>query len=139
MHPFAAPKTLSPNLSRARAYWEGLLRGAATMPFWDDFAPSALGDLESRAFTLEAFDKPQRFRVALVGSAVKAGLGADLEGLFLDEIDPPAPFAFLLSQASATVESGKPTLWKAESGERLLLPMWGEGRVGLLLGVIASD
>ena len=135
MHPFAAPKTLSPDLTRARAYWEGLLRGSAAMPFWDDLAPADLGDLEGWAFTLEAFDKPQRFRVAMVGADLKAKLGAEFEGVFLDEVELPAPFAYLLSQASATVESRAPTLFKGEEGQRLLLPMWGDGRVGLLLGM----
>lgn len=138
MHPFAAPKTLSPDLARARAYWEGLLRGAATMPFWDDFKPSDLGDLESEAFTLEVFDKPERFRVGMVGPALKARLGVELEGAFLGEGELPEPFGYLLSQASATVESGEPSLYRGEAGERLLLPMWGEGRIGLILGVIAQ-
>jgi hypothetical protein len=136
MSPFSAPKTLSPDLTRVRAYWEGMLRGAATMPFWDDFAPGGLGDLQGAAFTLEAFDKPERFRVAYVGADLKPALGGDFEGVFLGEGPAPAPFAFLLSQASATVESGQPTLYRGDRFQRLLLPMWGEGRIGLLLGCL---
>lgn len=136
MQPFAAPKTLPPALARTRAYWEGLLRGGATMPFWDDLVLSDLGDAQRDAFTIEVFDKPQRFRVGLVGEDLKAQLGQDLEGVFLDEHAMPAPFAFLLAQASATVEGAEPTLHRGAASQRLLLPMWGEGRIGLLLGVI---
>jgi hypothetical protein len=141
MSPFAVPKTLSPRLTRARAYWEGLLRGGAEMPFWDDLAPADLGDVEAWAFTLEVADNPQRIRFGIVGQALKAGAKAGLEGLYLDEHQLGEPFSFLLSQASATVESRRPTLHRREGAggyARLLLPMWGEGRVGLLLGVIET-
>jgi len=139
MHPFAAPDTLTPGLARVRAYWEGLLRNAAPMPFWDDLVLGDLGDLERNAFTLEIFDKPERFRFGLLGQDLKQCCAADLEGVFLGEGDLPEVFGFLLSQASATVESGLPTLHRLGRGQncaRLLLPMWGEGRIGLLLGVV---
>lgn len=140
MYPFAPPTTLPPDLARAKSYWDGLLRGAATMPFWDDYVPADLGDLQRSAFTLEVFDKPERFRIGLVGEGLRQRLGGELGGVFLGEGEMKEPFGFLLSQASATVESGSPTLHVADGDggySRLLLPMWGEGRVGMILGVLA--
>lgn len=109
------------------------------MPFWDDLVLGDMGDLQGDAFTLEVFDKPERFRFGLMGKDLEACCVGEVEGLFLGEDRLSEPFGFLLSQASATVESAAPTLYRSE-GEmpyaRLLLPMWGEGRVGLLLGVV---
>ncbi|MDQ0464376.1 hypothetical protein QO010_002157 [Caulobacter ginsengisoli] len=140
MQPFAAPRTLPSQLERARAYWQGLLRGGADIPFWDDLQLTDLGDLVRDSFTLDAFELPLRFRFAQVGEGLKQSGGADLEGVFLDEAQLSTPFEFLLSQASATVEGRCPTLHKVPGAySRLLLPMWGEGRVGLLLGVVAWD
>ena len=139
MHPYPEPRSLPPRLERARAYWRGLIRNAAPMPFWDDLAPGDLGDILDDAFTLEAFDKPERFRFGLVGDGLERGDLRGLEGTFLGEAPLPEPFAFLLSQASATVEAARPTLHQGGDGERyarLLLPMWGDGRVGLLLGLV---
>lgn len=139
MHPYSAPRTLPARLDRARAYWRSLIRKKAPMPFWDDLTPSDMGDLVDDAFTLEVFDKPERFRFALVGKRLEAGGVPELEGTFLGEGPLPSPFDFLLSQASATVEAGQPTLLRFTGSnryDRLLLPMWGDGRTGLLLGVI---
>lgn len=139
MHPYPESRTLPPRLERARAYWRGLLRNAAPMPFWDDLSPGDLGDVADCAFTLEVFDRPERFRFALVGTELEDGGARELEGAFLGEGALPEPFGFLLSQASATVEAARPTLHQGGDGAhyaRLLLPMWGDGRVGLLLGVV---
>lgn len=138
MQPYFAPRALSPRLERVRAYWRSLIRRAAPMPFWDDFAPADMGDVMDDAFTLEVFDKPERFRFALVGEGLETGGPRDLEGAFL-EGPLASPFDYLLSQASATVEGRRPTLHRnagPEGHARLLLPMWGEGRVGLLLGMV---
>ena len=35
------------------AYWRGLLRGSAQMPFWDDYRPTDLPDLADRLFLVE--------------------------------------------------------------------------------------
>lgn len=139
MQPYSVPQDLPPGLERARAYWRSLIRKAAPMPFWDDLAPTDMGDIVDDAFTLEAFDKPERFRFALVGEGLEGGGVRELEGTFLGEGPLPSPFDFLLSQASATVEAGQPTLYRGDGPnryDRLLLPMWGDGRTGLLLGVI---
>jgi hypothetical protein len=62
-------------------------------------------------------------------------------GKFADEIQPRTPFNYLCSQCSATVENREPTFFHHRSGaggafSRLLLPMWGDGRIGMLLGAV---
>lgn len=136
-HPYALPTRLSPELARVHAYWRGLLRGAAEMPFWDDAKLGDLPDLSDRLLLVDVFSPPERYRFASLGKALSAD---DLAGRFLDETRLPSPFAFLRSQAAATVECAQPTFFK-EEGElggysRLLLPMWGEGRISMLLGAV---
>jgi hypothetical protein len=136
-HPYAVPAGLSPDLARVMAYWRGLLRGSAAMPFWDDAKLSDLPDLEDRMFLIDVFDQPDRYRFGVVGQA----LGGDgLAGRFLDETDLARPFEFLASQCAATVECAEPTyLRHPASGapySRLLLPMWGDGRISMLLGIV---
>ena len=61
--------------------------------------------------------------------------GANITGKFVDEIAAKAPLAFFTAQASATVESAEPTYYH-DGVARLLLPMWGDGHVAMLLGII---
>lgn len=136
-HPYAPPVRLSPELARVQAYWRGLLRGGAEMPFWDDAKLTDLPDLADRLFLIDVFSPPERYRFATLGKALTGG---DLAGRFLDETQLSSPFAFLRSQAAATVEAAQPTYFRDE-GElggygRLLLPMWGEGRISMLLGAV---
>jgi hypothetical protein len=136
-HPFRLPARLSPDQTRVLAYWRGLLRGGATMPFWDDAKLSDLPDLADRLFLVDVFQQPERFRFGVVGQALAAD---GLAGLFLDETELQFPFEFLRSQCSATVESAEPSLFAGEGGERphtrVLLPMWGDGRISMLLGAV---
>jgi hypothetical protein len=137
--PYALPPSLERDLARVHAFWDGLKRHDAEMPFWDDVKISALGELAGRLMMIEASDKPVRFRIAfgLVGADIQQRYGHDLSGKFLDEIDIAAPLQFLQSQCSATAESRAPTYYRnadsAGSYARLLLPLWGEGRIGMLL------
>jgi len=139
-HPFATPAHLPPDLARVQAYWRGLLRGEAKIPFWDDAKLSDLPDLTDRLFLVDAFQGPERFRFAEVGARVG---GREFGGRFLDETDLPWPFEFLRAQCSATVECAAPTCFRFEDPAasgwpywRLLLPMWGDGHVSMLLGVV---
>jgi hypothetical protein len=136
--PYALPHTLERDLARVYTFWEGLKRHEAEMPFWDDVKISALPDLAGRLMMIEATDKPVRFRIAfgLVGADIKQHYGHDLSGKFLDEIDAAAPLQFLVSQCCATVESRAPTYYRndgAEGYSRLVLPLWGDSRIGMLL------
>lgn len=136
-HPYAVPARLSPDLARVQAYWEGLLRGAATMPFWDDVKPSDLPDLVGHLFLIDVMGPPERFRLAQVGEALAS---EGLAGKFLDEFDQHRPFEFLRSQCVATVECAAPTYFRDAAAAlpyaRLLLPLWGEGRISMLLGAV---
>ncbi len=137
--PFAPSAHLTPDLARVEAYWRSLLRGSAQIPFWDDFDPSKLPDLRDRQFLVGVYARPERYRFDLVGGALTKASGHELEGLFADETPPAWPFEYLIAQCAATTEAGAPTLHRAEGDRpysRLILPMWGDGRLSMLAGVI---
>jgi hypothetical protein len=145
--PFSLPRKLEPDLARLRAYWDGLKRGDADMPFADDVNLSAIPVLAGRLMLIEVFNKPVRFRLAMLGEELKERHGGDIVGKFLDEIDARLPLQYLSSQASATIESRSITYYlhgsdkrgtSADAYSRLLLPMWGDGRIGMLLGGVSS-
>jgi len=141
--PYSLPKNLEADLARVLAYWQGLKRGEANMPFWDDINISALPDLLDRLMLIDVFNKPVRFRFAIVGDEIKAQHGGELVGKFLDELEARDPLRYLNSQSSATVESHAPTYYRSLEVERrgysrLLLPMWGDGHIGMLLGAVTA-
>jgi hypothetical protein len=137
MHPFALPEKLDRDLARVQAYWEGLRRGGNDMPFWDDLKVDAIGG-EASVLLIDVFAEPERFRFnSFADGLSKSG---ELKGKFADEVALPRPFEYLRAQASATVEARKPTYYRQEGPggyARLMLPMWGDGRIGMLLGAIA--
>lgn len=132
--PFALPAQLDPALSGISDYWRSLIRGKASdMPYWDDVKLSELGSGADSAMLMTVFDKPQRFRVEIVGKEISSRYSGELQGTFTDEIDVHSPIEFLRAQASATAEGRVPTYYATEDYARLLLPLWGEGHVGMLL------
>lgn len=147
--PYSLPKNLEPDLARVLAYWQGLKRREADMPFWDDLNMSALPDLSGRLMLIKVFQKPVRFQLTIVGDDITARHGGDLIGKFLDEIEVRDPLRYLNSQSSATVESRAPTYYRNASAQRgsgraakyarLILPMWGDGHIGMLLGAVTGD
>ena len=145
--PYAPPRKLERDLAGALAFWDRLKRRNAKMPFWDDVHLSTVPELVDKLIMIEATDMPVRFRFAfrLIGKDVERGYAGNLDAKFLDEIDVRYPLQFLISQCSATVESGEPTYYRHGTASgvsaggrreyaRLLLPLWGEGRIGMLLG-----
>lgn len=141
-NPFAVPATLPQPFDYVRSYWEGLRRAGNEMPFWDDVNFSALPDLSDRLMLIDAFDSPQRFRLNTLGAKIQSQYGTNPTGKFIDEIEPKAPFEFLTAQASATIEATRPTFLELNSSGRygrMLLPMWGNGRIEMLLGAVAPD
>jgi len=143
--PFAVPAKLSTDLARVQDYWESLKRGENPIPFWDDAKLLSLPDLSDRLMLIDAFERPQRFRLSSVGARIRNLYGTDLEGRFIDEIDSKAPLDFLAAQASASVEGKAPTYFARKGGRagssragyaRLLLPLWGNGRIEMMLGAI---
>ena len=134
-HPFALPAKLSSDLIRLHHYWNGLKRGENKVPFVDDVNLSVLPQLKNKLMLIDVFEQPQRFRFNTVGGEIRDAYGADITGKFVDEIAAKAPLAFFTAQASATVESAEPTYYH-DGVARLLLPMWGDGHVAMLLGII---
>lgn len=134
-HPFPLPAKLSPELGQVREYWNGLKRGENKIPFADDVNLSALVGLQGRLVLIDVFDKPQRFRFNIVGDDIRNWYGGDLAGKFVDEIVGRGPLAYVLAQASVTVEAAAPTCHH-DGFARLLLPLWGGGYVSALLGSI---
>jgi hypothetical protein len=142
---FLVPDTLEPDLNRVRAYWDGLKRGGNDIPFWDDVKFSLRARLAREAVLMEVFENPQRFRFDIVGEDVVRRYGKIITGMFSDEIDARVPLDEFTTQCRATVEGRVPTYYrKAPSGKpeqnggysRLILPLWGNGRIEMLLAAI---
>jgi hypothetical protein len=145
--PYAVPTNIGPRLTRVLAYWESLKRAENSMPFWDDVKPSSLPDLAEDLLMIDVFEKPQRHRMSNVGRRLTDAYGAQVAGTFVDEMETKSPFDYLLSQCAATVEARAPTCYRhapqkpetsrsAGRYSRLLLPLWGDGHVGMLLGAV---
>jgi len=134
-NPFPLPDKLGLELQQAKSYWDSLKRADNSMPFWDDVKLSALSDIADRILLLDVYDDPERFRINTVGAA--AGDGNLLRGKFLHEAPLGGRLQFLRAQASATIEARAPTFYRGADYSRLLLPMWGDGRIGMLLGAVA--
>lgn len=116
------------------------------MPFWDDVTLSSLPDLADRLMLVDVFEGPLRFRFNTIGQNIRTQYGTNVTDKFLDEIEIRAPFEYLTAQSSATIESRSPAFYESVSSRssaqhegryaRLLLPMWGNGRIEMMLGAI---
>ena len=145
--PYAMPPTLAADLNRVKAYWLGLLRGSAEMPFSDDLSLEALPDLAPNLALIEVFILPERCRFSYVGADLAGGQPKPLCNKFLDEVDLQSPFEFLRSQSSAAIESGAPNFHSQPASadgnhpayKRLVLPLWGDGHCSLLLVAVSRD
>jgi hypothetical protein len=128
---------LEPDLERVRAYWKGLTRGENNIPFWDDVRPSTEAPFADHLMIIEAFEPPLRFRFDLVGEDVARRYGAAISGKFSDEVPPRPPIDELTGQCRATVEQRAPTYFRHAAGgtsySRLILPLWGNGRIEMLI------
>ncbi len=144
MTPFALPEKLDRELAAVLSYWEGLRRAGNSMPFWDDLKLAALNGSADRVLLIDAFDQPERFRFNFLSDALAKAAGGDSKGKFLDESPLPHPFEYMRAQCSATIEARGPTCHRqtAAGGNaaytRILLPMWGDGRISMLLGAISG-
>jgi osmotically-inducible protein OsmY len=149
-HRYSLPGELEPDLGRFQAYWNGLKRGANQVPFWDDVKFSLRSRLGLEAMLIGVFENPLRFRFDLLGADLTDWYGGATGNRFLDEIDLHAPFDELSLQCKATVKGRAPTYYRhtavgKEAAEhpggyaRLLLPLWGNGRIEMLLGAVVFD
>jgi hypothetical protein len=143
--PFSLPANLPPELVKVRNYWEHLKRGENAIPFSDDVALSSLPELRLRLFLLDVFADPPRCRFAQVGRMIAERYGAEIEGAFADEIRGRPPLNHVVAQFSATIEDSSPTFYRYGAGEggadrsyaRIMLPLWGNGRIDMILGAVA--
>ena len=137
---YPLPDPLEAGLAELKAYWDGIQRGFRIMPYWDDVDMTRLGALRRQVVLLDAPQAPDRFRFNLVGEAVAEAYGQELEDRFVDEIAPAAPLHELTEQCQATAAESAPTYFRhREAGyARLLLPLWGNGRVEMLIGCISE-
>ena len=131
----AARQTAGPGHSPVRSF------NSREMPFWDDLDLTTLHDFGGRLLLVGVFNKPGRFRLDIVGEDLTAAAGEQVAGLFTDEIRPSPPFDYLGAQISAAVEAAAPTylesvLADGRAYRRLRLPLWGDGRLSMVLGVI---
>lgn len=149
-HNYSLPGELEPDLGRIQAYWNGLKRGENDVPFWDDVKLSLRSRLGRESMLIDVFENPLRFRFDLMGADVADGYGGTVGNSFLEAVDLHAPFDELMLQCRATVEGCAPTYYrqtaagKADAGHRsgyarLLLPLWGNGRIEMLLGAVVLD
>jgi hypothetical protein len=143
--PFPFPEKLDGNLGIVLNYWRRLRRADNSMPFWDDLNLSdlsALFEQREALLLIDAFDKPERFRFNNFAGEMLENAGRTFTGKFIDEVDLPSSLSYLRAQCSATVEARTPTYYRSALASpvyaRVLLPMWGDGRIGMLLGAIAQ-
>jgi len=141
---FRLPDKLEPDLERVLGYWNGLKRGGNKIPFWDDVKISMKTRLAREVFLMEAFENPPRCRFDLVGDDVTQRYGTPVNGKFADEIEQRTPLDELTTQCWRTIERREPTYFRhgaspgaAGGYSRLVLPLWGNGRIEMLLGAIA--
>jgi hypothetical protein len=99
--------------------------------------------LAEDAIILDVFDNPLRFRLAIIGRHIESEYGRSISGKFVDELEQQPPIEHLEAQCRAAVEHQSPTYFHTgtSSGRgsysRMVLPLWGEGRVSMLLAAIA--
>jgi hypothetical protein len=134
--PFLVPRLAQGDLGGLHRYWQKLKRGQAEMPFADDVKLTATGRPDA-VMLIDVLENPLRFRFAIVGEGIQRLYGSELAGLYADDAARPSPFDFFLSQAAATVEGRAPTYFSSESYARLLLPLWGDGRITMLIGAVS--
>jgi hypothetical protein len=145
-NPFALPEQLDQTLSQALAYWVGLKRGNAEIPFADDVKLGNIWTLSNRIVLVHVLPMPRRFRLEIAGRQLVRIYGEDLAGRFVDEISVRPPLDFFPSQCSATIEARAPTFYRhppASDGHggyaRILLPLWADGRIVALLGAVSNS
>ena len=143
---YLVPDTLEPDLNRVQAYWDGLKRGENSIPFWDDVKFSLRARLAREAVLVEVFENPQRFRFDIVGEDVARRYGEAFTGKFSNEIAARSPLDDFTGQCRATVERGAPTYYRHEPKPqandgyaRMILPLWGNGRIEMLLAAVAPS
>jgi hypothetical protein len=141
---FSLPSVLEPNLDRILHYWNGLKRGGNDIPFWDDVKLSAQERHTRELALIEVFESPLRFRLDTIGEEVMRRYGTAVTSKFLDEIEPKPPLDGLVAQCHASLQRRAPSYYRPPSTDelfgargggyaRLVMPLWGNGRIEMLL------
>jgi hypothetical protein len=130
------PGDLDPALRQILTYWEGLRRADNSMPFWDDVNLSVLPEAAGRLLLLDAFAAPERFRINTIGPDLAAEQSTSLRSKFIDDLALSGQLQDLRAQATATIAARAPTFHRGAGFSRILLPMWGDGHIGMLLGAV---
>jgi hypothetical protein len=129
---YVLPAILPPALDAVRTYWQRLRRAENDIPFSDDVVTSQIPGTNEAAL-LTAFYNPLRFRFDAIGAALAEQAGKNITGKFVDEIGSREPFEGLGEQCVVAVRDRKPSYYSTSDRSRLVLPLWGNGRVDMLI------
>jgi hypothetical protein len=140
---YRLPEKLEPDLERVFGYWNGLKRAGNGIPLWDDVKISMKTRLGRDVFLMEALENPPRYRFDLVGDDLTQRYGTPVNSKFAHEIELRPPIDELTTQCWHTIQRREPTYFRHDASpgartgySRLVLPLWGNGRIEMLLGAI---
>jgi hypothetical protein len=134
-----ADRTLwHPLALRLYDYWR-LIAPPGRLPGRQHLLPEDIAPLWSRAWMLDVYRDPLRFRYRLCGTELVRSLGREVTGEWLDEAHPSlVANPQLLQQLCFAIETGCPTwhrgppLWtrdpKSRMVETCIVPLAGDGR-----------
>ncbi len=132
----------NPVTQRLLAYWQSKLNGRKA-PRREDIAPEELGDLLPWVVLVDVVGEPPRFRVRLAGTGVVREYGAEMTGMFLDEMDLGVARNRSLDDHRRAVREFRPVVGSFDfekrdgrwvSYERITLPLSADGKtVNMLL------
>ena len=127
-----------PLVRRLYDYWR-LVAPPGRLPGRQDLVPEDIAPLWSRAWMLDVFRDPLRYRYRLCGTEMVRSLGHEVTGEWLDEVHPALianpqsreRFHFMAETGRATWRRGLP-LWtrdpKHQLIETLIVPLADDGR-----------
>lgn len=137
---------LHPIAAQVLDYWRGLHPGPGLLPGRQHLDPAALAAVAPRAlphiWLVDVEEAPRRYRLRLIGTALKRAGNPAEPGQYLDEVDSTGEVSQRLDQVCATGQPahrrGPPRLPHSEEVrelEVLLLPLAADGRtVNMVLG-----
>ena len=144
-HSFSLPGELDDTLTQILAYWNGLKRGNAEVPFADDVKLGDIWKLSNKVVLVRILPTPRQFRLDIAGRQLIRMYGGDLAGKLVGELPVRPPLDCFLAQCSATVDAHAPTFYRHEPAieghgayDRILVPLWADGRVAALLGAVSG-
>ena len=127
-----------PLVRRLYDYWRSI-KPFGRLPGRQDLVPEDIAQLWSRAWMLDVFHDPLRYRYRLCGTEMVRSLGREVTGEWLDEVHPALianpqsreRFHFMVETGCPTWRRGPP-LWTCDPQhamiETLIVPLAGDGR-----------